>query len=163
MQFLNIEVVDDTALIDTSLISKGRISNNRRQESKTAIAMKKRPQKDWKIKKICAADKKGKKAAYSRAEMMALSLENVEDQTKKWSDVYGALAAPVAAEYDGLVAAARFDRRPLFMDNFSMIFHFILQFSFYFCYSSFCLDFLDIHFIFKLRFYLFIYFVNFLC
>ncbi|XP_057779056.1 uncharacterized protein LOC130997662 [Salvia miltiorrhiza] len=106
-QFLKIEVVDDTALIDTALISKGKIS--RRQESKTtAIAMKKRPRKDWKIKKTCAKK-------YSRPEMLALSLRNLDHQRNTWSHIYAALTASVAAEYDGLLAPA--PPRPIFIHN----------------------------------------------
>ncbi|KAG6408383.1 hypothetical protein SASPL_131393 [Salvia splendens] len=98
MRFLNIEVLDDTALIDTSLFS---------QQSNKAT----RPRKDWKIKNI----KKGNNSysysysySYSRAEMLALNLHH--PHSTKWAQVYRALPA----EYDQLLA---FSPRPIFTND----------------------------------------------
>ncbi|XP_047938195.1 uncharacterized protein LOC125185668 [Salvia hispanica] len=92
MRFLNIEVLDDTALIDTSIFSK-----------KTT-----RPRKDWKIKNI----KKASSYSYSRAEMLSLNLHH--PHSNKWSQIYHALPASVAAEYDQLLA---FSPRPIFSND----------------------------------------------
>ncbi|KAL1535262.1 hypothetical protein AAHA92_31342 [Salvia divinorum] len=97
MRFLNIEVVDDTALIDTSIFSQSQ------QTKKTT-----RPRKIKKIKKGNAY------YSYSRAEMLALNLSLNHNHTNKWSQVYHALPASVAAEYDQLLA---FSLRPTFTND----------------------------------------------
>lgn len=95
MRFLNIEVLDDTALIDTSLFSK------------KPKAPRPRPRKDWKIKKGIN---------YSRAEMLALNLHH--PHSTNWAQVYRALPASVAAEYDQLLA---FSPRPIFSNGNGII------------------------------------------
>ncbi|KAH6768195.1 hypothetical protein C2S51_013531 [Perilla frutescens var. frutescens] len=138
---LNIEVIDDTALINTSLIAKGRQLNKNQhchQETKI-INGKKKAQRNHRIEYYWIKKKKKIVAhAYSREEMLALSCQDMEYQLNKWTAVYRGLAASVAEEYDGLVAsdAVRnnfyYDRRPLLEKpphNFGIISNF-LQFSF---------------------------------
>ncbi|KAK6122857.1 hypothetical protein DH2020_043383 [Rehmannia glutinosa] len=113
-------VIDDTAVIETSRIGIGKFDRNR-QEIKKEKKKKKKPKrrdvKAWKRKENVeegnhshvSVEKKGKKRlnlVYSREEMEALRFEGLEDQKRKWVEVYCELGALVAQEYDGLVNSA---------------------------------------------------------
>lgn len=117
---LNIEVIEDTILIDASVTGKGKFHKKKRQERE-----KKRKQKKKQLEK---------KRVYSREELEALRFDNLDGQKKKWAAVHGGLCPTVAAEYDGLVASPNknhtlFDRRP----DFGMFlgFQFPLFYSWY--------------------------------
>ncbi|KAI3459759.1 hypothetical protein Pfo_016422 [Paulownia fortunei] len=135
---LKIQVIDDTALIETSLNGNGRFNRNR-QGSKKEKKPKRRGGNDRKKKETveeaihahASVEKKGKKRlvlVYSREEMEALRFEDLDDQKKKWVEVYCGLGALVAKEYDGLVSSANihqkhnvpnldFDPRPQFQKS----------------------------------------------
>ncbi|KAK6122890.1 hypothetical protein DH2020_043356 [Rehmannia glutinosa] len=113
---LQILVIDDTAVIETSRIGIGKFDRNRQEikKEKKKKKPKRRDVKAWKRKENVeegnhshvSVEKKGKKRlnlVYSREEMEALRFEGLEDQKRKWVEVYCELGALVAQEYDGLM------------------------------------------------------------
>ncbi|CAL5337026.1 unnamed protein product [Camellia sinensis] len=128
---LKIEVIDETAVIDTTCASK--LENGIGNEkgfvgfAKTDGMKEKRPQRRGKgAEKLSGSNGKEKiltdmdkaqnslekegdgiKRAYSREEVEALRFVNLESQQKKWIEVYCGLAPIVAGEYDGLIACNR--------------------------------------------------------
>ncbi|KAL8487412.1 hypothetical protein ACS0TY_023913 [Phlomoides rotata] len=104
---LNIEVIEDTLLIDASIVGKRKFRKKKRQEREKKKKKKQRR----------------KKRVYSREELEVLRFDNLDGQKKTWAAVYGGLRPTVAAEYDGLLAStsknhgvssSRFDCRPHF-------------------------------------------------
>ncbi|XP_028111076.1 uncharacterized protein LOC114309532 [Camellia sinensis] len=128
---LKIEVIDETAVIDTTRASK--LENGIGNEkgfvgfAKTDGMKEKRPQRRGKgAEKLSGSNGKekilidmdkaqnslekegdGTKRAYSREEVEALRFVNLESQQKKWIEIYCGLAPIVAGEYDGLIACNR--------------------------------------------------------
>ncbi|KAK4381908.1 hypothetical protein Sango_2923000 [Sesamum angolense] len=110
---LNIQVIDDTALIDPSLVGNGKTDRNGQESEKEkkpkrrgGKARRKKEALNARVETQASLEKKGKKrlvVEYSRKEMEALRFKNLEDQKKKWAEVYSGLGAFVAQEYDGLV------------------------------------------------------------
>ncbi|XP_051118118.1 uncharacterized protein LOC127242581 [Andrographis paniculata] len=106
---LKIQVIDDTALIEHSAAA-----NTTKEVVKVEKKPKRRVRKSRKKKDAlerAAGEKKGKEstspaAMYSRKEMEALRFECLEDQKRKWIEVYCALGPSVAEEYDALVDSA---------------------------------------------------------
>ncbi|KAI3470123.1 hypothetical protein Pfo_026786 [Paulownia fortunei] len=114
---LKIQVIEDTALIEHYLVGNGKFNNDgdgtkrnrKRQETeeKKEKKPKRRGGKSRKNKDILncySVEKKEKKGhQYSREEMKALRFEELEEQKKRWVEVYCGLGPLVAQEYDGLV------------------------------------------------------------
>ncbi|XP_052207038.1 uncharacterized protein LOC127811327 isoform X2 [Diospyros lotus] len=55
----------------------------------------------------CKKKSNGSKRTYSREELVAMRSVNLEEQRKKWIEVYSGLEPTVAREYDGLVGRNR--------------------------------------------------------
>ncbi|KAK4433794.1 hypothetical protein Salat_0542100 [Sesamum alatum] len=110
---LNIQVIDDTALIDPSLVGNEKIERNVQESEKEkkpkrrgGKARRKKEAMNARVETQAALEKKGKKrlvVEYSRKEMEALRFKDLDDQKKKWAEVYSGLGAFVAQEYDGLL------------------------------------------------------------
>ncbi|KAL0432936.1 UNVERIFIED_CONTAM: hypothetical protein Slati_2627900 [Sesamum latifolium] len=104
---LNIQVIDDTALIDPSLVRNGQESEKEKKPKRRGgKARRKKEALNARVETQASLEKKGKKrlvVEYSRKEMEALRFKDLEDQKKKWTEAYGGLGAFVAQEYDGLV------------------------------------------------------------
>ncbi|XP_031274157.1 uncharacterized protein LOC116132626 [Pistacia vera] len=124
---LRIEVIDDTALIETVRVSKMIERNGKKGETEQEVDGKKarrsrRKAKDAKkasemsekIKNLTdygagqdggLKDGKQEKIMYSRKEMEALRFVNIVEQRKMWRDVYTGLGPVVMTEYDDLFSS----------------------------------------------------------
>ncbi|KAJ0034092.1 hypothetical protein Pint_25708 [Pistacia integerrima] len=124
---LRIEVIDDTALIETVRVPKVIERNGKKGETEQEVDGKKarrsrRKAKDAKkasemsekIKNLTdygagqdggLKDGKQEKIMYSRKEMEALRFVNIVEQRKMWRDVYTGLGPVVMTEYDDLFSS----------------------------------------------------------
>ncbi|KAK4420226.1 hypothetical protein Salat_2435600 [Sesamum alatum] len=136
---LKIPVIEDTAFIEGSLLGNGKFDgdgngserNRKREETKEKKEKKHkrrggRARKNRDILNCTSNEKNEKRLQYSRKEMEALRFQELEDQKKKWVEVYCGFGQQVAQEYDGLVELAKihqkhgvpsfdFDPRPQFL------------------------------------------------
>ncbi|XP_044481097.1 uncharacterized protein LOC123207691 isoform X1 [Mangifera indica] len=121
---LKIEVIDDTALIETVRVPKVIERNRKKREKEQGVDGKKarrsrRKEKD--VKKALEMSENGnsladnvdgqdgelrhgkqEKIMYSRKEMEALRFINIAKQRKMWRDIYTGLGPVVMTEYDDL-------------------------------------------------------------
>ncbi|KAG8369531.1 hypothetical protein BUALT_Bualt14G0023200 [Buddleja alternifolia] len=112
---LNIQLIDQTALIvPTTIAENGKFNNendcaerNTKRQEKKEKKSKRRGGRARKNKDVlsCYSDEKKEKKGlqYSRKEMEALRFEELEYQKRKWVEVYCGLSPIVAQEYDGLL------------------------------------------------------------
>ncbi|PIN25494.1 hypothetical protein CDL12_01761 [Handroanthus impetiginosus] len=143
---LEVQVIEDTKLIDPSLLGNWEFNNDRKDagksngkrqetEEKKEKKSKRRGGKARKNKEILnyySNEKKEKKGLqYSRKELEALRFEKMEEQKKKWVEVYCGFGPLVSQEYDGLVNLDKihpkdsvpsfdFDPRPQFLKSANM-------------------------------------------
>ncbi|KAL0358460.1 UNVERIFIED_CONTAM: hypothetical protein Sangu_0695400 [Sesamum angustifolium] len=134
-------MIDDAAFIEGSLLGNGKCDgdgngterNRKREETKEKKEKKPkrrggRARKNKDILNFTSNEKNEKRLQYSRKEMEALRFQELEDQKKKWVEVYCGLGQQVAQEYDGLVDLAKlhqkhgvpsvdFDPRPQFLKS----------------------------------------------
>ncbi|XP_022874968.1 uncharacterized protein LOC111393594 [Olea europaea var. sylvestris] len=123
---LKIQVIDETALIESPRLGYGTFNNGKRQ--KTQGTKEKRPTK----RSSKAAEKvetsgtqsqdygyignKGKKRlVYSRKKIEALRFVGLEAQKKKWIEIYCGLGPLVAKEYDELSHHQKHNARTQFL------------------------------------------------
>lgn len=141
------QVNEHAALIGTSVIGDGMVNDgndsksNRKQQEPKEKKPKRRGGKNRRNNEVSYCypierrEKKG--LMYLREELESLRFENVEEQKKKWVEVYCGLSAVVVDEYDGLVGLNRargkdstpsfdFDPRPQLQKsaNLGMLFYF---------------------------------------
>ncbi|KAL2249425.1 UNVERIFIED_CONTAM: hypothetical protein Sindi_2416200 [Sesamum indicum] len=143
-------MIDDTAFIQVSLLGNGKCDGdgngterNRKPEETKEIKEKKPKRRGGRARKnkdflnFTPNEKNEKRLQYSRKEMEALRFQELEDQKKKWVEVYCGLGQQVAQEYDGLAELANihqkhgvpsfdFDPRPQFLKsaNLGMFFYY---------------------------------------
>ncbi|KAL0340545.1 UNVERIFIED_CONTAM: hypothetical protein Sradi_4571300 [Sesamum radiatum] len=134
-------MIDDAAFIEGSLLANGKCDgdgngterNRKREETKEKKEKKPkrrggRARKNKDILNFTSNEKNENRLQYSRKEMEALRFQELEDQKKKWVEVYCGLGQQVAQEYDGLVDLAKlhqkhgvpsvdFDPRPQFLKS----------------------------------------------
>ncbi|KAL0451960.1 UNVERIFIED_CONTAM: hypothetical protein Slati_1174100 [Sesamum latifolium] len=134
-------MIDDAAFMESCLLGNGKCDGdgngterNRKWEETKEKKEKKpkrrggRARKNKDILNFTSNEKNEKRLQYSRKEMEALRFQELEDQKKKWVEVYCGLGQQVAQEYDGLVELAKshqkhgvpsvdFDPRPRFLKS----------------------------------------------
>ncbi|GFQ06391.1 gem-associated protein 2 [Phtheirospermum japonicum] len=110
---IEFQVIDDTLLIDSPLLGNAKLNNGvdgtQRQEieNKKAKRPRRRGGKARKNKVILEiypiVNKEKKGHQYSRHEMEVLRFDELDEQKKRWVEVYCGLSPLVQEEYDGLV------------------------------------------------------------
>ncbi|KAJ8755330.1 hypothetical protein K2173_019128 [Erythroxylum novogranatense] len=123
---LEIEVIDDTALIKPVAVTKHgnagpKISerNEMKNEKQEVDAKGKRPRRKGKHSKNVSGTGGSQNASvvngnqtkkmYSRKEMQALRFVNIVEQRKLWGEIYSGLGQAVSKEYDDL-AVSKYDK-----------------------------------------------------
>ncbi|KAL0281738.1 UNVERIFIED_CONTAM: hypothetical protein Sradi_7291800, partial [Sesamum radiatum] len=117
-------MIDDAAFIEGCLLGNGKCDgdgngtgrNREREETKEKKEKKPkrrggRARKNKDILNFTANEKNEKRLQYSRKEMEALRFQELEDQKKKWVEVYCGFGQQVAQEYDGLVELAKIHQK----------------------------------------------------
>ncbi|KVH90908.1 Survival motor neuron interacting protein 1 [Cynara cardunculus var. scolymus] len=126
-------ILDDSSRIEA--IDEGKEEQNVKKEGKKEKRVRKRGKglkknlnsnsiHDFERQNVCDCDRRGDRARvrYIREDMEALRYSRMDDQKKKWIEVYCGLGSVVAKEYDGLGGSVHdeeenyvnFDPRPLF-------------------------------------------------
>lgn len=119
---LGIEVIDETALLETIPKASKNAKQSRRRaakgakkytHNKTKTVTEFEEQKELTRRNSSSSSESQKKKKYSRKDMEALRFVNVSQQRKFWKALYAALPTPVSDEYHTLLAAVTATAHPL--------------------------------------------------